>query len=158
MNWTELKKAIYCWDGSWRDIYVLGTTAEDWKKWIEYVNKNYKIDWYNGKTNKDEIKIDFNVILEYWNGNHDLCPTAKVFINRIQANAHFFDENVIENDIDPREFSTIDDHNKLIKYMIELSILLDKEIILTPENKQEIILLKVNKENIEYSNDFDTTS
>lgn len=107
MNWTDLKNKIYYWDGSWRDIYVLQTNRGDWKKWSEYVNKNYRIDWFNSKSYKDENLIDFNVIEEFWSGNRDLCSTAKIFIGKIQINAHFFDEAEMENDIDPREFNLI---------------------------------------------------
>jgi hypothetical protein len=155
MNWTDLKDKIYYWDGSWLDIYVLQTNRVDWKIWVDYVNKNYRIDWFNGKADKDENQIDFSVIEEFWGGDQDLCSSAKVFIDKIQINAHFFDESEIENDIDPREFNSIDDHNKLIKYMSEISILLDKEIILTPENEHETVLLKVIKDNIEFSENID---
>lgn len=117
MNWTELKDKIYNWDGSWRDIYILNATKEDWRKWVDYVNKSHKVDWFNGKVNGDENKIDFAVVVEYWNGNFDLRSTAKLFIDKIQINAHFFDENEFENDIDPREFNSIEDHYKLIKYI-----------------------------------------
>ena len=157
MNWTDLKNKIYYWDGSWRDIYVLQTSQNDQEKWVDYVNKNYHIDWYNGKADRDENQIDIDVIKEFWSGNHDLCSTAKVFIDKIQINAHFFDDTEMENDIDPREFNSIEDHNKLIKYMSDLSNLLDKEIILTPENEHETILFKVNKEKIEFSEDIDPT-
>lgn len=151
MNWRELKDKIYYWDGSWRDIYVLQTNRVDWKIWVDYVNKNYRIDWFKSKADKDENQIDFSVIEEFWSGDEDLCSTARVLIDKIQINAHFFDDNEMENDIDPREFNSIDDHNKLIKYMSDISILLDKEIILTPENEHETVLLKVIKDNIEFS-------
>jgi hypothetical protein len=89
MNWNQLKNKIYAWDGGWLDIYVHDTSSKDWEKWTQLVNQNFKIDWYNGKTEKDESKIDFSVILDYWGGNHDLCSTAKVFIgNNIQVNGH----------------------------------------------------------------------
>ena len=155
MNWNELKDKIYLWDGSWRDFYVLQANRADWKTWIDFVNQNYRIDWFNGKTGRDENQIDFGVIEEYWNGNHDLCSTAKVFIDKIQINAHFFDNNELENDIDPREFNSIEEHDKLIKYMSTLSNLLNKEIILTPENEHDIILLRVNKENVEINDNID---
>ena len=157
MNWADLKDKIYYWDGSWRDIYVLHTSRADWKIWVDYVNKNYRIGWHNAKADKDENQIDFGVIKEYWSGNHDLCSTANVFIDKIQINAHFFDDNEMENDIDPREFNSMEDHNKLIKYMVDLSTLLDKEIILTPENEHETILFKVYKNNIEFSKNIDPT-
>jgi hypothetical protein len=157
MKWTELKNKIYYWDGSWRDIYVLQTNRADWKIWVDFVNKNYRIDWFNGKADKDENQIDFGVIEQFWSGDHDLCSTAKVFIDKIQINAHFFDDTEMENDIDPREFNSIDDHDKLIKYMSDLSTLLDKEVILTPENEHETILFKVNKDIIEFSEGIDPT-
>lgn len=156
MDWFELKDKIYCWDGSWRDIYVLQASRSDWKKWADYVNQNYHIDWFNGKTNRDENKIDFNVIEEFWSGNHDLCSTAKVFLDKIQINAHFFDGGAeMENDIDPREFNSIEDHYKLIKYMTDLSSILDKEVVLTPENEHETVLMKVTKNNVIYGQDID---
>lgn len=145
MNWAELKDKVYYTDGSWRDIYVLQTTCADWKIWVDYVNKNYRIDWFNGKAAKEENQIDFKVIEEYWRGDHDLCSTAKVFIDKIQINAYFFDDTELENDINPSEFNSIHDHNKLIKYMSDLSIILDKEVTLTPENEHNTILFKVNK-------------
>lgn len=133
------------------------TTRANWKIWVGYVNKNYRIDWFNGKSEKDENQIDFAVIEEFWSGNHDLCSTAKVFIDKIQINAHFFDDTEMENDIDPREFNSIDDHDKLIKYMSDLSTLLGKEVILTAENEHETILFKVNKGIVEFSENIDRT-
>ena len=155
MNWTELKKEIYYWDGSWRDIYVLQTGIEDNKKWTDYVNEKYRIEWFNGLTQAEETIINFDVIKEYWNGNHDLCSTAKIFIDKIQINNHFFSETEIENDIDPREINSIQDHERVVKYMTDLSCLLDKPVILTPENDQEIILMKISKTEVKYSDNID---
>jgi hypothetical protein len=153
MNWNELKSKIYVWDGGWLDIYVHNTTRTDWQKWVQYVNQKFKIEWYNGKTEKDETKINFSVVEEFWDGNHDLTSTAKVFIEDIQVNAHFFDETEIENDIDPREFKAIDDHNKLIDYLKGLSNILNREVIVTPENCPEIILMKIKGESVEINID-----
>lgn len=149
MNWKTLKSEIYYWDGSWRDIYVKNTKLEDWKRWIDLVNENYRIDWYNGKTNLSETKIKVDVIKEYWNGNGDLCSTANVYLDNLQLNAHFFDESEIENDIDPREFKSLDDHEKLIEYLKAISKVCKKEVIVTPENCPEFVLIRVNGDNLE---------
>lgn len=149
MNWEILKNKIYFRDGSWRDIYVKESSADDWEKWIDLVNKNYKINWYNGKTEKDESQIDFNVIKEYWNGNQDLISTAKVFLDNIQVNAHFFDDSEIENDIDPREFKSIQDHNKLLEYLKKVSAICAKPVFVTPENCPEIILMRIENDEVE---------
>ena len=150
MSWTELKDKIYYQDGSFRDVYILATKRSDWEKWVGHINENYHIEWYNGKTNRTEGRVGFSVIKEYWDGNSDLCSTAKIFIGNIQLNAHFFTENEIENDIDPREFRSIEDHEKLIKFMADISNLLGKEVILTPENEQNTPLIKLCKEKAEY--------
>ena len=117
MNWTELKEKIYYWDGSWRDLYILQTNLDDNLKWTNYVNENYRIEWFNGLTQADENRIDYEVIKEFWNGNLDLCSTAKVFIDKIQINNHFFDNEEIENDIDPREINSIEDHEIVVKWL-----------------------------------------
>lgn len=142
---------MYYWDGSWRDICILHTNRKDWKVWADYVNRNYPIGWFNGKTGKLENQVDFEVIEEFWDGKHHHCSTARVFIGKIQINAHFFEESEIENDIDPGEFNSIEEHDKLIEYMSALSKLLGREIVLTLENEHESILFKINKNRIKFS-------
>ncbi len=149
MDWEEIKRKIYYRDDSLRDIYIPSTSRDDWKKWVDYVNQDFSIDWFNGRTEKDEKKIDFSIVEEYWGGNGDLCSTAKVFLGNIQVSAHFFEETEIENDIDPKEFNSIEDHEKLMRYMSGLSVLLDREIVLTPEDEHGFVLIKV-KNNEEF--------
>jgi hypothetical protein len=158
MKWIELKNRIYYTDGSWRDIYVPETTMSDWKKWVDIVNHNYKVDWFNGKTNKHEEKIDFTTIIDNWSKEHDFSSTAKVYVDNLQINAHFFDSTELENDIDPGDINSIEDHEKLIKFMSDLSIILDKEVILTPENQHEFILVKVYRDKVLLTNDIDLSN
>ena len=140
----NIKESNLFWDGSWRDIYVQNTESEDWEKWINLVNEKYRINWHNGKTNQSEAKIKFDVIKEYWEGNGELCSTANIFLDEIQINAHFFDDTEIENDIDPREFKSMDDHNRLIEYLKSVSMACNKEVIVTLENSPEYVLMKIN--------------
>lgn len=149
MNWIDLKNIIYYEDGSWRDIYVVETNRLDWKKWSDYINKNHIVNWFNAKRQRNEKEIDFKVIEEFWNGNKYISSTAQIFIGKIQINAHFFDETEIENDINPKEFNSLDEHNNLVKYMSKISTLLDKEVILTRENEDQEVLMKVNRGRIE---------
>lgn len=148
-KWDELKDQIYYWDGSWRDLYILNTNKEDWIKWIKYVNQHYIVNWYNGKTGIEENQINYDVIKEYFDREHDLCSTAKIFIDKIQINCHFFSESEIENDIDPREINSLKDHEHVLKYMTDLSTILNKEVILTPESEPEVILMNVNEQHQE---------
>lgn len=143
MNWAELKNKIYYCDGSLRDIYVLETNIDDNKQWTEFVNNVYKINWFNGLTQTYERQIDFGVVRGYLNREHDLCSRASIFVDKIQVNNHFFTDTRIENDISPTEINSIQDHEKIISYMVNISKALNKTIILTPENEPEAILIKV---------------
>ena len=142
IDWRELKNKIYYLDGSLRDIYIHGTTRDDWQKWVDFVNENYKISVRADHLNSKEI-IDFARIIDYWNGDQENYSTATVHIDNININCHFFCEEEIENDVSPKEINSIEDHNKLMSYMTKLSKLLNKVVILTPENTPEIILFSV---------------
>jgi hypothetical protein len=149
MNWIDLKNKIYYEDGSLRDLYVSNTNSTDWKKWTVYVNHRYKIHWFNTKTNGNQSEIDFAIVEEQWNVSAHM-NLAKIYIDNLQINAHFFVDNEIENNIDPKELNSVDDHDKLLNYMKDISILLEKEVILTPENSPEIVLIRVNGRNVEF--------
>ena len=153
MNWQALKDKIYYCNGSLLDIYVHNTTKEDWQIWADFVNQNYKTSFHIYDTDAREDKVDLNKILDYWNGKHDNCSTATVFLDDIQLNAHFFTDEEIENDISPNEFNSMADHDKLIEYMVGLSKLLDKRVILTPENNKEIVFVTVDKDKVEINLD-----
>ena len=112
------------------------------------VNQNYRIEWYNSKTNKTNSEIDFELAKNIWNQERE-SSTAKIYVGTIQVNAHFFIESEIENDIDPREFKSIQQHYKLLHYLNQFSDLCDKPIIVTPEDSPNIMLMKVYKGKME---------
>ena len=143
-SWIELKQMIYHWDGSWRDVYVPGTDVEDWNKWSNLVNQKYTLRWYNPATGTTEDSIDFAVLQPYLQQGVYGGSTVNFWIApSIQINAHFFEATRIENDIDPREFNSIEDHLELLKYLKNVNQLLHKEVILTYENDIQHPLVKV---------------
>jgi hypothetical protein len=150
LDWKSIKDKVYFLDGSLRDIYVLGTDRNDWSKWVDFVNTNYKISFHNYETEITHDKIDFSVILDFWNGNRDSASMATVFIDKIIIHVFFFDEEEIENDITPTEINSMEDHNKLIKYLVGLSKALNKPVVMTPENERETILIEVDNEKIKF--------
>lgn len=154
MNWQDIKDNIYSPDGSFRDIYILNTTRQDWKMWVDFVNSNYKTTMHIFETKVLEDKIDFKKVLDYWDGDFDNCSTASVFLDKIKVNAHFFQDDQIENDITVTEITTIEDHNKLIEYMTGLSHVLQKPVILTPENDSEIVLISVENNSVKLNLDY----
>ena len=148
MEWQDLKKNVYYLDGSLRDIYINNVTNIDWQVWTDFVNKNYKTSFHVYEKSITTDKIDFSVVLDYWKGNKDSSCMATVFVDDIIIKAYFFDSEQIENDLTPTEINSIDDHDKLLNYLTKLSKVLNKQVILTPENEVENILVAIDKDEV----------
>ncbi|NML64066.1 hypothetical protein HHL22_02505 [Hymenobacter sp. RP-2-7] len=151
MTWEKLRNEIYYIDGSWRDIYVLDVNQKDWQQWTDYVNENYVIDWFAVGCDNDitQERIDFEFIASKWNLGY-YPTTARIYLAEIQINCHFFTDELIENDIDPSQIKSIDDHDRLVSYMKSISYLLNKEVILTAENIREAILIRINCDRVDF--------
>ena len=147
MTWQTVKDKIYYCDGSLRDIYVLNTTQEDWQKWIHLVNENYSVEFYDGQTEKIEPIIDSKIALDYLEGKIDSWVNATIKLDAVLVKCYFFADE-IENDIDPREVTSIEDHIRLIDYMVAVSKCLNKPVILTGETSKDIIHITVDKDNV----------
>ncbi len=149
MNWNTLKEEVYYEDGSLRDVYVFDATIDDWKKWAELVNQQYKVAFYNGQTQQITDRIDFELVEASWTGKTDLVNWATVFINDFQIKCYFFGWEEFENDICPREIKSEDDHLQLVKYLEAISSHLGKKVVLTAENMRESVLIEVEKDKVE---------
>ena len=139
MIWEKIKTDIYYSDGSLRDIYVLDSTIEDWKKWIGFINENYqvKFEYFDNQGNKKiESKINFYEVSKYWN-NYENSISAEFLVREVLLKCYFFSIDEIENDFFPEEVKTIEQHNLIIEYLKSISKILNKEVILTPENYSE---------------------
>ncbi|RYX80825.1 hypothetical protein EON83_26885 [bacterium] len=69
------------------------------------------------------------------------CRLA-VTIDSILLNCHFFHPSEIEFDIDPREIKKQHDAEQIFGFMKYIGCLLNKEVILTPENDQAVLLFR----------------
>lgn len=147
-NWHELKENIYFEDGSLRDIYVFDTNLENWKKWVDFVNKNYEVEFFNGETEQKSSAIDFSVIERFWFEKDKCVNRSTIKIGEININCHFFKIDEFENDISAKEFNSIKDHELLIDYMRNISRIFDKKVFLTWEGAPEFILVEVSKSEI----------
>ena len=151
MDWNKLRSGIYHVDGSWRDVYVLNATRDDWQRWIAHVNTTYKVSFIaeNYEAGEATDKINAGFIDDRWDEEH-YTACASVFLNEVQVNCHFFMDNEIENDIDPKQVKSLDDHLMIMSYMKAISTLLGKEVILTKENCEDAIWIRVNGDAIQF--------
>lgn len=137
IDWQYLEKEIYFSDGSLRDILVLDASRSDWQKWMSFINENFetKFSYFN----EDGELMNSNQIIEkyvfdYWDNVSEYVVNATISMDDIILKCYFFTEQEIENDIAPKEIKGLNHHNQLVDYLIGVSNLLNKEVILTTEN------------------------
>ncbi len=134
MDWNTLREKIYYLDGSFRDIYVLNTTRKDWEEWIDMVNNNYCVKFYTEEMEEVKNAIDKSLVFDFWDKKTVLSNRVSIFLDSIVINCFFACEQEIDNDIIPKEINTIDDHDKLMNYLKNVSKTLDKQVVMTPES------------------------
>ncbi|RAK70237.1 hypothetical protein [Hymenobacter edaphi] len=145
MDWNQLREEVYYVDGSLRDIYVLNTTAEDWRRWVELVNGSYTVAFSNSVSGRTEDRIDFAVIQQWWATPDEVeWSTVRIHVRNYTINCHFLWDGDIENDIRPRDFQSVEDHEALLLYLQRVSEALQKPVRLTPENTEDVALIEVN--------------
>lgn len=152
-TWEELRTGVYEVDGSWRDVYVLGATRADWRQWMTYVNAHYPVRW--GAEDHQEGQpvdaIDMAYVERRWEAGAEALTTwGSVFLEHVQLNCHFFTDAQIENDMDPSQFQSLDDHHRLMAYLVAISTALGKEVIVTAENVPAGVYIRVNGPRIHF--------
>ena len=123
---------------------------KDWDTWIDLINHNYSVQFYNGQTEQVENAINKIAVFYYQERKTDRGSSAVIKVGHLTVNCHFFSGPQIENDIDPREITIPEEHDKLISYLKAISKRLRKPVYVTAENQPSLIYITVegNKVNI----------
>lgn len=128
MNWKSCKTAFHV-DGSLRDIYVYEMTAIDWKKFLDFAS-TYKTTWScddgviempGSVPDVFEIKAQRGLLLE-------------IEQNGVTLNCHFFSEDELELDLDPKEISSQSELDFIVDVLFGIGVTLNKAVVLTDEN------------------------
>lgn len=137
---------------------MLDATREDWKKWVDFVNANYRVA-FNDQIEEYHDQIDFGTVPEFWDSREEApMPLSAVFVGEIIIKCHFFVDDEIENDIDPSEVDSYAAHLQLMAYITGFSQALGKEVVLTGENdspshgsphREGVPLLAVNNDQVQ---------
>jgi len=137
-NWKDIKW-IFEPDGSLIDIYVQEVSLDDWRKVIKLLNEKYKIKYDDANQINEKYAIEY---LSDETGEIE-SKSAAIYLNDIRVNCHFFLEDQIEFDIDPKEVNSITDFQLIETFMLEISQSIDNQITLTGENNPKFPLIKI---------------
>ncbi|MGE5397575.1 MAG: hypothetical protein ACM3MK_08610 [Chitinophagales bacterium] len=145
---NKFLKEVFYIDGSLRDIYIKNTTIDDWQKALNLLcAKANKLEFYQDGVLMIDNKykaLDIFKIRE-----QEIAVLMVIRIGSVNIHCHFFDEQEIEFDIDPKEVIEWSQFELIISFIRELAEVLGKEVILTPENMPEIPLLLAKPGNID---------
>ncbi len=140
MAWTEIAPE-FVWDGAWRDIYVVGASLEDWQRILDLLNdRNPDALAFYVDGEKVASAPSAKVIFER---RHETATLLQVTAGDVHLNCHFFCEEEVEFDLDPRELKGEEDLQAILAFMSTLANGTGKPAILTHENAQEAVILTV---------------
>jgi hypothetical protein len=136
MSWEDYKKAFE-FDGSWRDIYITETELKDWKTLLEFFGEgHYPVRYL---VNEVEQPLGTNAWQIFQDKKEDKAPLLWIDVSGVMLACHFFDQNEIEFDLDPREVTDENRAEAVFNFMKQIADELDKDVIMTEENAIEDI-------------------
>ncbi|AFU99919.1 hypothetical protein [Simiduia agarivorans] len=141
-QWDEIKSEFET-DGSLRDIYVEDINLSIWNSFISEVKRsNYKVEFSHGDEGI-ELPDDLSTI----KGLQQTNPTTLyIWLSEgIQLNCHFFVNTEIELDVSPHDIQSENSYIKLVNFLKWLAIVTNREVKLTHEGSQEMVILSVCK-------------
>lgn len=137
LEWEKCK-AAFEWDGSWRDIYLLSTTIEDWRKLLATLQYSYPLTFFVDGEKQSKLLPSPEEL--HAMRNH-ASPKVEVDIQGIIAVSHFFCIEEIEFDIDPRQVTDQKRLDALLDFLRCLGNCVVKDVLLTPENELQAPLI-----------------
>jgi hypothetical protein len=136
MDWQAVKGA-FLQDGSLRDIYIVGSTLDDWQSVFEVLKTSEYVFRFSRQGEVQPLSAD---ILQTAHENYDLGYLLQVDVGGPLLNCHFFPNEEIEFDLDPREVVSIDAAERVFSFMRRLGSAVKKPVHLTGENMKEWLL------------------
>lgn len=141
VNWEEYR-SFFNWDGSWLDLYIIRTTKDDWQRLLDFL-RSRDFPFQFSLDEECPLPQEAAEIFATW---EHAVPLLRIQTDGPVLNCHFFTEEEIEFDLDPREVPTEREAEKLFQFIQALGKALGKAVRMTPENLQEKVLLEYDPE------------
>lgn len=140
-TWSELKDAFVP-DGSWRDIYVKGTTLEDWQLFLDFLHEMpYRTSFSSNRA------FVLPSLIEEMVQSRERWSSLIIFLNdKIQVNCRFFvtrdQPDPIELDFKPQDIQSEEDFKILEEFIWALQKKMRKPVYITAENIPDAVIAK----------------
>jgi hypothetical protein len=137
MDWSQIA-ADFTPDGSLRDIYILGTSVDDWALVWNFLTASDRLAFdVDGiaRTPPADVREAFAL-----HASHSV--TACYRLGEQRLNCHFFVVEEVEFDLDPRDVHGLVEAEQLGQLLLDLGRMTSKEVRLTAENEPEAVIAR----------------
>lgn len=140
LDWSDCR-GYFQWDGSLRDIYVLGANLADWQVLFEYVQEQGLP--FTSPLGSRHASLPDDVGELFGRGPESERTSLSIHLHGMILNTHFFVADEIELDLDPREVKGAREFAHLLGFLRDLARLVGKQVCLTPENLENLPYIEV---------------
>lgn len=134
-NLELIKKAIEKIDNKiFININASDLSVENWKDLISYLNNTYKINFKENVSNQEYEKIDYDLLLNFWNGETENGYMATIHLETILVNCFFNVVNYLEFDVLYKDVVNNENLKKIIDFVSSMSDVVDKPFYLEEDN------------------------
>jgi hypothetical protein len=138
-SWSEVKDR-FDFDGSLRDVYVPGTTRNDWERFVGFIAQPS----FSASMTRDEKQLEVGLPEDFFDYDGGASyPLMKFVVAGIDCVCHFFAEVEIEFDIDPVQMKSETQFSEFVSFLEDIAGLLHKDVVLTDENVQSSVIVRV---------------
>ena len=126
-------------DGSLRDVYVFGTSLEDWDRVLAFAAScdatvEYLVD--------GEAQSSLPTAAAAFALRPDASPLLRLCLNGVTFASHFFTSDEIEFDFVPNEIDKPERLQALLQFVEGLGRSTGKAVVVTQENSPELTFLR----------------
>jgi hypothetical protein len=140
MDWDLISADFGACDGALCDIYVQNVSINDWRAVLNRLRKEWSGLELRIGNEVTGIPSDISELLT--RQRDDESPLLRVPLDGTMLNCHFFSDEEIEFDLDPRDMRR-EMLPRLCEFLELLSSTTSKLVILTVENMPEAIIMRV---------------
>lgn len=133
-------------DGSWRDVYMFETTRAEWQAVLDWVRSVDPSPRFTVDGEAASLPTDVGWMFEH---RETVAPSLYFVHHGVDYGLHFFQEDEIELDIDPRKIRE-GNWPDFIATLSDLSQLVNRDVLVTPENLPHVAILCVTKSDVTY--------
>lgn len=108
------------------NIMAYDLSIMDWEKMIKHINLFYKVDFIEYLSNKEEKFINYNKLLNYWNGKNENGYMARIYINGITINAYFNSIEILDFDALYKDILEEENLRPILHFIYNLSNIIGK--------------------------------